>query len=325
MQEIDLKVVAVQSLTPLIKRFKLRAANGGALPAFAPGAHLSLCLELEDGVCERHYSLIDLHGDPAGHANPQAYTIAVRLEEDSSGGSHYMHHAVDVGSRLQAQGPINEFPLGMDAGRCVMFAGGIGITPLISMAAALRNSQQAFRFHYSGRSRTQLALVDELSAIAGDQLAIHADDEPDSCLDVATLLADYAPADHIYVCGPKGMIDAVIDGAKSRGWPQEHIHSELFSTVRPDEGDGAFEVECRESGITVHVPADKSILEVLVEAGVDPLCDCERGECGVCSTPVLEGEVDHRDYYLSDEEKASNEVMQICVSRAKGDRLVLDV
>jgi ferredoxin-NADP reductase len=324
MTELALLVTEVQQLTPLIRAFRLQGADGGALPAFSAGAHLRFRLPLEGSDTVRQYSLIDPTGG-AGEGSCDSYRIAVRLEEPGRGGSRYMHERVKVGDRLAAEGPINEFPLVDQSGRPVLIAGGIGITPLLTMAGALAGAGSDFRLHYSGRSVSQLAFVEELRKLAGERLIVHADDDPESRLDIEALLDSYQPTDPLYVCGPQGMLDAVLAAAKARGWPADYIHFELFSAPQANSSDHAFEVELRSSGITLLVPPDKTILEVLIEAGVDPLFDCGRGECGVCSATVLEGEVDHRDYYLSDAEKASNDVIQLCVSRAKSDRLVLDL
>jgi ferredoxin-NADP reductase len=322
MTELALVVAEVQQLTPQIRSLRLEAADGATLPGFTAGAHLRFHLPLEGSDGLRHYSLIDPAG---GGAEPcTAYRIAIRLEEPGRGGSRYMHE-LKVGDRLVAEGPVNEFPLVDQPGGPVLLAGGIGVTPLFTMAGALAAAGRDYRLHYSGRSASQLAFVDELRVLAGEQLTVHADDDPNSRLDIDALLGRYTPANPLYVCGPQGMLDAVLSSARARGWPEELIHFELFSAPQASADDHPFEVELRASGMTLQVPADKTILQVLIEAGVDPLFDCQRGECGVCSATVLEGEVDHRDYYLSEAEKANNDVIQLCISRAKGDRLVLDL
>ncbi|WP_018718777.1 PDR/VanB family oxidoreductase [Arhodomonas aquaeolei] len=325
MTKLELEVRAAEWLTPQIRRIELQRAGGGTLPGFTPGAHLRFELPLDGGSGQRQYSLIVTRADAAAMAAPERYVIAVRREADGRGGSAYMHERLQPGDRLTAEGPVNDFPLHEGGGRAVLIAGGIGVTPILSMAAALTAAGRDYRFHYSGRSRGQLVFVDEIRALAGERLSVHADDEPDTALDLDALLAGYGPADHLYVCGPGGMIDALTAGARARGWPPEHVHFELFTAAAPQAGDHAFEVECRASGVTLQVAADQTILEAAEAAGLDPMSDCERGECGVCSTEVIEGEVDHRDHYLSDDEKASNSVMQICISRARGERLVLDL
>lgn len=329
MQTFELEIREVVAETPLIRAFELAAPDGGALPAFAAGAHLRVDIP---GLAEpRCYSLIQLETDAAAFAQPTRYRLGVRIEDASSGGSRYMH-ALAAGERIQVAGPKNDFPLhAATAGEApvVLVAGGIGITPIASMAAALKAGGRPFVLHYSGRSRDQLAFVDELAALAGDALVLHADDEPATRLDLDALLDSMKPdggaACHVYVCGPKGMIDAVIAGTKARAWPQDHVHFELFATAAPLAGDQPFELELRQSGMVLTVPADKTIVQVMEEAGCDPMVDCCRGECGVCSATVLEGEPDHRDYFLSDAEKAEGKLIQICISRAKSPRLVLDL
>ncbi|WP_459617160.1 PDR/VanB family oxidoreductase [Bordetella sp. 2513F-2] len=321
MQPYTLVVREVRQETPLVRSLRLVRADGGALPAYAPGAHLKVRVPgLEDPRC---YSLIHTG---AGHdfASPAEYRLGVRLEEDSQGGSRHMH-GLGEGDTLVVQGPFNEFPLADHAGATLLIAGGIGITPIASMAAAMQAGGADYVLHYTGRSRAQLAFLDELQTLAGERLVVHADDEPACALRLDPLLDAATPGQHVYVCGPKGLIDAVIAGAKARGWDGKRVHFELFDTAAPQAGDGAFEIELRQSGKVLVVPADKTIVDVLEEAGCDPLYDCKRGECGVCQATVLEGTPDHRDYYLSDAEKAGGKVIQTCISRAKSARLVLDL
>lgn len=325
MPELELTISAAQAATPLIRTLHLRAPEGISLPAFSPGAHLQVSIPgLADPRC---YSLVNFDTAPGSFDTPAEYRLGVRLEDASSGGSRHMH-GLAVGDRIKVTGPKNDFPLHASEpgeGETVLIAGGIGITPIASMATALQAAGRPWVLHYSGRSRDQLAFVDELSALAGPALHLHADDDPATRLDLAALLDRLSTSQHLYVCGPKGMIDALIEGAKARGWPACHVHFELFTSAAPVAGDQAFEVELSQSGQVLTIPADKTILEVLEAAGCDPMYDCKRGECGVCTATVLEGEPDHRDYFLSDAEKASGKMIQICISRAKSARLVLDL
>jgi vanillate O-demethylase ferredoxin subunit len=322
MDTFELVIRDIQNASPLIRSFTLEPAQAGSLPAFAPGSHLQVQIpDLNDHRC---YSLISLDADTA--QGPTCYRLGVRLEDNSSGGSRFMH-SLKVGDTLRVAGPKNDFPLHAAAEgetETVLIAGGIGITPIASMAAALHHQGRPYQLHYAGRSVEQLAFLDELSALSGPALRHYADDsEGRFCLN--TLLDGLSKDQHIYVCGPKGMIDAVIEACKQRGWPGDHVHFELFVTAAPQEGDQPFEVELRQTGVTLQIPADKTIVDVMEEQGLDPMIDCKRGECGVCTCDVIEGEVDHRDYFLSDSEKASNKVIQICISRAKTPRLVLDL
>jgi len=181
------------------------------------------------------------------------------------------------------------------------------------------------RMHYAGRSRELMAFLPELQALLGGDLHVHADAEAGTPLDIDALLDGVPAGDRLYVCGPKVMLDAVLERTQARGWEHDRVHFELFTEPVAEEGDQPFEVELAQSGQRFTVPADQSILDCLIEHGCDPMFDCKRGECGVCAVPVLEGEIDHRDYVLTAREKAQGNVMQICISRAKGARLVLDI
>lgn len=323
MQPFELVIRDIRDASPLIREFVLEAPSASALPTFSAGAHLQVQIpEQQDHRC---YSLIVT--DPAHdwEAAPQQYRLGVRLEEDGKGGSKFMHQ-LKVGEVIEVVGPINDFPLEpaqTDEKDIVLIAGGIGITPIASMAHTLSQQQRPFTLHYSARAQNQLAFKDELSQLLGDRLVCYTNDE--NQFDLNALFDTLTPDQHIYVCGPQGMIDAVLAIGSERGWDRDHIHFELFITASAQEGDQPFELELRLSGLTFTVPADKTILEVLEEAGEDPMYDCNRGECGVCTADVLEGIPDHRDYFLSEKEKASGKVIQICISRSKSPKLVLDM
>jgi ferredoxin-NADP reductase len=273
----------------------------------------------------RHYSLIDFSTQPGATEAPREYVIAVRREDEGRGGSRFMHERVQPGDVLTIEAPKNEFPLRSLESCAVLIAGGIGITPLTSMAAQRIAEGRAVRLHYAGRSRALMAFVAELQQLLGDRLKLHADDEAGAPLDVEALLDGCSPEDQLYVCGPKVLLDAVLAKTQARGWTHERVHFELFTTPTVEAGDRTFEVVLAQSGKTFNVPADQTVLDCLIEHGCDPLFDCKRGECGVCSTAVIEGDIEHRDYFLSDAEKASGKVMQICISRVRGARLVLDL
>ncbi len=325
MSTLTLTVTDIRSETPLIRAITLKASDGRPLPAFTPGAHLKV--SIPDQKEPRCYSLVCLEGESACFGSPSAYHLGVRLETPGTGGSRYMH-GLSVGDTLEVEGPRNDFELHEAQANehpITLVAGGIGITPIASMAASLRRAGRAFQLHYYGRSRGQMAFLETLAAQHGEALHIHADDDDTSQLPLSALLAGIDQKQHLYVCGPKGLIDAVVDHAHGRQWPHAHVHFELFSTPAPQEGDKGFEVVLKQSGQQFHIPPDKTILEVLEDAGCDPMFDCRRGECGVCQVAVLEGRPDHRDYYLSEAERDAGNVMQICVSRSHSDRLVLDL
>ena len=325
MEAIQVQVTQVQALNPLVCSITLRARDGAALPGFSAGAHVRVQVALADGSNDwRHYSLIDFGGEVGAGAEVSQYQIAVRREDEGRGGSRFMH-ALREGDVLTIEPPRNDFPLGEHSGRSVLVAGGIGVTPLIGMAAQRRAQGRPVTMVYAGRSRELMAFLPELQALLGHDLTVHADAEAGAALDLAALIDGCAASDRLYVCGPQPMLDAVLGQAQARGWPSDRVHFELFSAPQAQAGDQAFELVLAQSGKTCTVAADQTILDCLIEQGCDPLFDCKRGECGVCAVPVLEGEVDHRDYALSADEKAAGKVIQVCISRAKGPRLVLDL
>ncbi|SDB90722.1 PDR/VanB family oxidoreductase [Paraburkholderia lycopersici] len=323
---LTLRVAAVDAPTSLIKSITLEAADGALLPGFEPGAHLQVEIPpaTAGGAAQwRSYSLI--HLDPAvdPRSGVRAYRLGVRREDEGRGGSRHMH-ALEVGATLNVRAPVNHFALAAPP-RVLLIAGGIGITPIVSMATALAAQQRDFELHFSGRTREALPFVDELRALAGANLVLHADDDAATRLSIDALLDGAQVNQPIYVCGPAGMIEAVLAAARERGWHECDLHYELFTEAAPQEGDTAFEVELKSSGKRLTVPADKSLLDTLVENGVDVMYDCRSGYCGLCTTGVCDGDIEHRDTYLSDADKAGGKVMQVCVSRCRRGRLVLDL
>jgi len=251
------------------------------------------------------------------------YRIAVRLEETGKGGSQFMH-GLASGDSLHVSEPRNDFHLVSDSECSVLLAGGIGVTPLMSMAAQLKAQGADYDLHYAVRSRDAAAFAGELQRCHGDRMFLHVD-ETLTAINIEALLADASPDAHIYVCGPKGMIDATTRAAKVRGFHPDYVHHELFTSDALRKEDQSFDVELQRSNCSFTVPPDRTILQVLRAQGLDLLFDCERGDCGLCRVAVLEGTPDHRDVVLSDAEREASNVMQICVSRSHGARLVLDL
>ncbi|MBV8619459.1 MAG: oxidoreductase [Curvibacter sp.] len=325
---IAVVVRTVRVLNPLITEFTLESADGGPLPGYTPGAHVRLPVQTASGQADwRHYSLINLDPAPGATGSPRHYRVAVRLEAQGRGGSRYLHAQLKPGLRIGIEAPRNDFPLAQAGGCTVLLAGGIGITPLLSMAACCVGQGAAVRLHYAGRSPGLMAYAGEARDLLGERLHLHADDEAGAPLDLDAVLAGCGPLDTLHVCGPLPLLDAVLARAQGLGWPRGRIHFELFSGA-PAASEGAdrpFEVCLQRSGRCHTVPAGRSILEVLLAQGCDPLYDCQRGECGVCAVPVLEGRPDHRDHVLTEAEKATGQVIQICVSRSLSPRLVLDL
>ena len=315
---LALKVARIAAVTPRIKSVELVAAGGGALPAFTAGAHIDVALGNGE---TRSYSLLN------DATETQRYVIAVLRETDSRGGSTFVHDHLREGDVLESSDPVNNFPLNEAGERHILIAGGIGITPLMSMSRRLATRGAAFTLHYCARSRAEAAFIDEIEAALGTRLVTHFDGgDIARGLDVTTLLKERPPAAHVYVCGPPGLIRAVREAAPH--WPKGTVHYELFrgseADIAPRSSDQAFDVVLKRAGRTLHVPADKSILATLADAGIKIKTLCKEGVCGTCRVGLVSGRADHRDEVLTDEERERN--IQVCVSRAvPGETLVLDL
>jgi ferredoxin-NADP reductase len=311
---LRLKVQSLFAETPFVRSIVL-SVEGGVVPQWQAGAHIRVSLPSGG---DRPYSLMALPDLPEG-----CLALGVLREQASTGGSQFMH-ALRVGDVVKATEPVNNFRLHAGSSPAMLFAGGIGITPILSMAAELQARGIPYRVHYAGRTQGLLAFLPQLRAICTEALSVHFDSD-ESRLDIAAALARAPDDSHIYVCGPAGMIEAIKANAVAKGVPVQRIHYELFKAEPSAAPNKPFDVELRSTGQVVRVDADQTIIQALEQAGLDILYDCQRGDCGICQCRVIAGTPDHRDVILSDEEKASNSVMQICVSRATSERLVLDL
>ncbi|GGV38837.1 iron-sulfur protein [Streptomyces longisporoflavus] len=288
--------------------------EGEHLPAWEPGAHLDLVLP--SGLV-RQYSLC---GDPE---DTSSYTVATRLidaGQGGRGGSREVHEQLRVGTEVEVRGPRNRFPLA-DAETYVFVAGGIGITPILPMLRAVEAAGREWRLLYGGRSRASMPFLEDVEKLAGDRaerLTVVAEDEGGRP-DLAAFLADPAPATAVHVCGPEGLMEAVAAALPAGA----DLHLERFTPHTSTEGNGTFEVELRRSRRTLTVAADTTVLAAVRAELPNTAYSCEQGFCGTCQQRVLEGEIDHRDELLTDAERADS--MLICVSRASGDRIVLDM
>ncbi|MEY4652140.1 MAG: hypothetical protein RI884_721 [Pseudomonadota bacterium] len=316
MSDIPVKVLARHEEAEGIYSYELARPDGAPLPAFSAGSHIDVHLP---GGIVRQYSLYN--NDQETHR----YRIAVLRDPASRGGSIAMHDQVKTGDMLTISAPRNHFPL-VSSPFSLLLAGGIGITPLLCMAQRLAATDRDFRLHYCTRSLSRTALKDSVAAL-GDRARLHLDDgDASQKLDLPKALAAAPAGTRLYVCGPAGFIDFVVNTAKAAGWPTDHLHMEYFGAAPQDTtGDRAFEVRIASTGKTYTIAADKTVLAALQEQDVDVLASCEQGVCGTCLTRVLEGECDHRDMYLTDDEKARNDQFLPCCSRAKSPLLVLDL
>lgn len=298
--------------------FELADIADRPLPAFAAGSHIDV--HLAPGLV-RQYSLCN---DPS---ETDRYLIGVLLDPLSRGGSRAMH-ALDAGDELDISMPKNHFALLHQAQRSLLLAGGIGITPILCMAERLAKVSAEFEMHYCTRSRERTAFVEriERSSFAA-QVGFHFDDGPQAQgFDIAARLAQPKDGEHLYVCGPKGFMDAVLSTARQQGWPEHQLHCEFFSTAPANSADDAsFDVQLASSGKVIRVSKDQTVVQALANAGVDVPTSCEQGVCGTCLTRVIEGEPDHKDLYLSPHEQAANDQFLPCCSRSKSALLVIDL
>jgi vanillate O-demethylase ferredoxin subunit len=316
---LDVRVAAIQDETEEIKSFRLAPVSGKPLPPFTPGAHISV--QVRDGVT-RQYSLCNAPNDTT------AYHIAVKREPESRGGSRALHERVTEGDVLAIAPPRNHFPLARGAKHHVLLAGGIGITPLLSMVHHLQEAGASFELKYFTRSIRHTAFHEVLSnpELSG-KVDFHYALDPESLRKYLHKLLQHRPdGAHLYACGPRPFMNLVEEIA-SASWPDEAVHMEFFS-ADPLASSGPrapFEIKLARTQAVYQVPAEKTILEVLAEHGIPITTSCGQGVCGTCITGVLEGEPDHRDAFLSEKERKACDKMMLCVSRAKSERLTLDL
>lgn len=301
-----------------IVQLRLAPEAGGAVAPFTAGAHLDLHLPGPD--LWRQYSI---SSDPA---ETGFYEIGVLKDPASRGGSVAVHETAREGAVFEVEGPRNLFPLAETAQTSVLIGGGIGITPMIAMAWRLQALGREFTVHFCTRSEAVTAFLETLrSAPFADRVRFHFDDAgEDQRLHLPADLPAPEAQTHLYVCGPQGFMDWVLGAAAAAGHAEANLHREYFSADVDLTGE-SFEVECAQSGITVTVGPDDTIAKALARAGVKIEVKCEEGVCGTCLTDVLEGEIDHRDQFLTEEEREDGDVICACCSRACGKKLVLDI
>ncbi|MDO9434951.1 PDR/VanB family oxidoreductase [Hydrogenophaga sp.] len=317
---LQVRVARKAAETPDICVFELRTLDGAALPAFDAGAHVDV--HLPEGVV-RQYSLCN-----APDEAPQCYEIAVLRDARSRGGSVGMH-ALQEGQAITISAPRNHFPLAKGAPHHVLFAGGIGITPILAMAHTLAQQGASFELHYCTRSCATTAFQRRMTSSAfADRVFFHHDDgDAAQKLDAQTLLkSPVVEGAHLYVCGPSGFMEWILAAGRQAGWSEDRLHREYFAGAAIDTSDdGAFEVQIASTGAVITVPADQAVTTALATHGIEVATSCEQGVCGTCLVRVLDGTPDHRDMYLTDEERALNDQFTPCCSRARSARLVLEL
>lgn len=308
---VQVRVRAIAPLSPTLKRIVLEAVDG-ALPIGPAGAHVAIALEARGRPIRNAYSLVS---EPGG--GPY-YEIIVRRTESSRGGSAFVHETLAEGDVLEALVPHNLFPIQSRARKHLLIGGGIGITPLLSFLPVLREAGARLELH-------QIAAPDEvglfealLAPHAGHDMHVHSGRD---ALDIEALLARQPLGTHVYVCGPAALMDRVETGAKALGWPATRVHRENFGAA----GGAPFTAKLARSGREIAVGSDESLLQALEGAGVQPASLCRGGACGECLIRVIGGTPEHRDHFLSEQEKASGALVMPCVSRSLTDTLVLDL
>lgn len=310
--DLHVEVTGVRVLCEGICELTFAPANGEALPSFSPGAHIGV--QWQPGI-RNSYSLTGPSVDPA------EYSICVRRDDSGRGGSVWLHGR-RIGDRVVISLPRSAFAPIATARHHLLIAGGIGVTPILSHARAAAAWNLSFEVIYIHRPGFG-ALADEIRTLSGDRLTVVA--TADAFWEhLRPRLFDSPLGTHVYTCGPVSLIDGVAGAARSAGWPPARIHSEQFVDDVPAGGE-PFAARLGRTGVLVPVGSAVSLLEALLERGVAVPNLCRQGVCGQCRVPVRSGPIDHRDSYLTDDERAAGDAMMPCVSRALGDHLELDL
>ena len=314
--KLQVRVAEVVPVNALIKRFRFERSDGAPMPAFSGGAHVVVHMDDHGTRRLNPYSLMSDPQDRSG------YDISVRRDDAGRGGSLFLHRHVQPGQLMEISYPVNLFPLDSRARKHLMIAGGIGITPFLAQIAQIGHLGGRFELHYAARNRDLGAYMDRLSAAHPDAVQCYFDDEQ-QVIDLTRALSMQPLGTHLYVCGPKGMIAWVLTTAARMGWPAHALHHEEF--LAPGTGL-AFTAHLAASGKTITVGPSQSLLEAIEAAGVDAPYLCRGGACGQCETNVLrcDGQILHRDHWLTPEDQAAGQKIMPCVSRFEGATLTLD-
>jgi ferredoxin-NADP reductase len=315
--EFRVRVAEVETVAAGIRRLKLVPIGLSDLPDFSGGAHTILSLADGDRTLRNPYSLMSSPYDTS------CYEVSVLRTPDSRGGSAFIHEKLREGTPVTISAPVNLFPVDRRARRHILIAGGIGITPFMSMMRQLEREEAPFELHYGMRSQERGAYWRQLRETYGHRAHVYFEDQG-LVIPLATLLDGQPLGTHLYVCGPSAMIDWVLEQARAAGWPAENVHYERFSAPPPGK---PFTIELARSGRTVPVAPHQSMLEALEAAGVDAPYLCRGGACGQCETRVVScaSAFQHNDHFLSDAERAAGNKIMTCISRIDGGTITLDL
>jgi ferredoxin-NADP reductase len=309
---MQLRIRSVRWEADHILGFRLEPLRGERLPAFTAGSHVEVTLQ--PGL-KRSYSLLN---DPA---DTDVYEIGVQLDPESRGGSQHIHDHWRPGQVIEVGEPRNLFALDESASHSILIAGGIGITPMLSMMQRLEGLGRSWELRYAVRSRNRAAFLERLEGLANAQVTI--DDEPSTPrLDLQALIRSAPPKAHVYCCGPTGMLSAFREHGGSLG---DRMHFEYFASDAKVACDGGYRLQLQRSGKVIEVAAGDTMLDALLGAGLDVGFACFEGVCGSCRVPVLDGVPDHRDQFLTQAEKDANTAVMACCSGARTATLTLDL
>ncbi|NNL16977.1 MAG: 2Fe-2S iron-sulfur cluster binding domain-containing protein [Flavobacteriaceae bacterium] len=318
LSRLNVKIARIEEVAMNIKTYFLEPTEGKVLPKFSAGSHIDL--ELPSGI-KRSYSLVNPPFEQ------HQYQIAVKKEENGKGGSKELHEKVGIGDILKISIPKNNFVLYEKPKRFILIAGGIGITPLISMAHRLEELDKHFEFHICAKDEKEIPFTYELKNWSfAPMVELHLDKNGKPTIDLSAILSKPDSETLIYVCGPKVFNDWILSSAVDMGWEKNQLKQELFTAdASAFDPPREFQVILRKSNKTINVPKNLSIIDAIEMQGISIDYSCLQGTCGTCVSQVIEGKIDHRDAVLSEEEKLMNQKICLCVSRAKGDKLILDL
>lgn len=309
----EMKVTKVQDVTDKVRSITLEPLEDIDLPQAFSGAHI----EIDAGGLNRQYSLVRM--------TPKSWEIAVQLEDESRGGSKWIHENVNEGSIVKVRGPRNNFRFGVDTKKLILVGAGIGITPMLAMADEAKREGIEYELHYSGSSKTKMSYLEDIVRDHGANAHLYISDE-DNRMDISQFADRYEEGVQLLTCGPDRFTNEVLEVTKD--WPEDAVRRESFTatTLLDPSKNKPFTVELNSTGVEYEVPANMTLLETLENAGVELYAECREGLCGTCEVGIISGDAEHRDQVLTAKEKQANNSIMTCVSRGcAGEKLVLDI
>ncbi|MDR7074403.1 PDR/VanB family oxidoreductase [Fictibacillus barbaricus] len=312
---IPVYIKNIEEVTKYVKRFTLASIEGKQLPRFSGGSHISTYLETAKGLLVRTYSLTS-HPDVTSH-----YQIAVRLNDQSKGGSLYWHNNIKAGDKIQISYPKNQFPLSFKAKHHVFYAAGIGITPFLSMMKELKDKGSSFELHYASKNLEFCAFYEDLNKHYPHQCRCYFSNQNKRIQ--TRSLENHHVGTHVYFCGPEAFINEFTSAAYRVGFHESAVHFERFHPPQPKNA-APFQVQLKD-GTLIQVKKDETLLQALQNQGIEAPYSCQAGRCGTCELSVKEGEIDHYDSFLSEEQRNAQDRILTCVSRGKSSKLVIEI